>query len=344
MRLPGLTWRNARVALGVPVTVLFSWLAFAHMDWNAGWKVVASAQPWWIGAGVALLAIEYSMRILRWWMILRCLAPGLPYSRCAGPFIASVAADNVFGFRSGDVVRTFAFQKQLGLTPLHVLSTVVVERLLGITTLLLIFFATLSGADPDRMPAALIDGSRWMIVLSVSSLIVLLSAPARLAAKAHAASSRLSASGHRLSARVAGWAEQILNSFAMIRSPKLISKLFLLSLVIWLLEGTVFAMVARSLSLTGLGAGPWFAHAAGTLATIIPSAPGNVGPYDYFIIVGMMAYGVPHTMATVFGIVAHAVIWLPPTLAGLAWVVLPAGRSMWNRIGKVAACTDSDVQ
>ncbi len=53
----------------------------------------------------------------------------------------------------------------------------------------------------------------------------------------------------------------------------------------------MFATVAWSLRTDASPLGPWFALSTGTLATLLPSSPGYVGTFDYFAMLGLVAYG-----------------------------------------------------
>ena len=98
-------------------------------------------------------------------------------------------------------------------------------------------------------------------------------------------------------------------------------QLLSLSVLAWLLEGTMYACVAWALHVGGSPVAPWFAAATGTLATLIPSSPGYVGTFDYFAILGLTAFGAQRAAATAFAVVVHVVLWLPVTLVGAAFLV-----------------------
>ena len=43
----------------------------------------------------------YTVRIIRWWWMLRALEPSLPLTACVWPFLTSIAVNNVTPFRVG---------------------------------------------------------------------------------------------------------------------------------------------------------------------------------------------------------------------------------------------------
>jgi uncharacterized membrane protein YbhN (UPF0104 family) len=60
----------------------------------------------------------------------------------------------------------------------------------------------------------------------------------------------------------------------------------------------------------------WLALPVGTLATLIPSAPGYAGTFDFFTAQAMALLGNPIAAATAYALLVHALLWLPATLVG----------------------------
>ena len=319
-------WGIFRICVGLSFTAFFACLAFRNVDWKAAADAVSRADPFWLAAGFAVMVPDYILRILRWWLMLRRVAPGIPFSRSTGPFLASVAMDNLVGFRSGDVARTAGFQKHLGVPPMQVFGTLLMERTLGLTTLLVIFFFTLRGVQPDGFPAVFVTAGYWIASACVLLLLVLLFTPAGLLRLAERMGRVSEARGWVLPARISGWALQFFDSLCLIRSPGFVAGMLALSLVIWVVEGVVYFLVGRSLSVGIPGTWPWFTLSSGTLATVFPSAPGSLGTFDYFAILGAVASRVPQAEAVVLALLVHLTLWLPGTLTGLGWLLFHAGR------------------
>ena len=322
-----MVWRAGKVAAGLTVAGYFAWLAFGHLDWAETWHAIRVAQPLWILAGAAVIVVDYFLRIVRWWLIVRCLAPGISIRQCAGPFLASVATENLLGFRSGDVLRTVGFQRQLGISPSQVLSTIVVEHLAGFFTLLMLFLAALHGLGSETPLGSLVHNTLWAVALAFLSLFLIVLKPSWFEKQMRLLSLRSSGLAWGVPARILNWMARVFESFSTINSPRTLIGISVVSLFVWFLEGAAFGMAARSLAIANAGLGPWLALAAGTLAMLIPGGPGGIGTFDYFAISGMMTYGVARGEATVFALLAHALIWLPPTLAGLVWLLVSFKKS-----------------
>lgn len=318
--------RAAKLSVGAVATLIFSWLVFRHLDWQDSWQAMSEADPFWLLFGACLLAGGYSLRIVRWWLMLRSMAPGLHLAACPGPFLSSIALNNVLPFRAGDVLRTFGFRQQLGLPAAQVLGTMVLERLFDLTALLLVFFLGLVGVAAEHVPDTLVTAVYWAAGGSFGMIVLLLFLPLPVGRLAQRLAVTAAARGFGLAGRMGTGAAQFFSSLSLMRSPLLTAQLLLLSLGAWFMEGAMFASVAQALSISNAGAGSWFALATGNLGTLIPSTPGHVGTFDYFTMLGLMAYQVPSSTAALFALVVHLILWLPLTLIGLIWLALLKSR------------------
>jgi uncharacterized protein (TIRG00374 family) len=71
-----------------------------------------------------------------------------------------------------------------------------------------------------------------------------------------------------------------------------------------------------------------------TIGTLIPNAPGKIGAWQFFCILGLELFGVPATHAAGFSLVAFAIWTIPSLLLGVialvlspvSWAVLMGGR------------------
>ena len=257
--------------------------------------------------------------------MLRALEPDLGLSRCVGPFLASVAVNNVLPFRAGDVLRVVGFRDQLRSPPMRVLGTVVVERILDVAVLLGVLLVGLVGVADANMPAALAGWAAWLFVLCVGATVGLVWLAPQLVGLRHR-------DPRGWYARLAGrwWpavAEQLGHlgdALVGVRNIRRALVLVGLSILAWVFEGAMFVVVAVAFGTDYSSGAPWLSLASGTLATLIPSAPGFVGTFDYFAAQGFSAYGSPMGQAVAFAVTVHALLWVGLTLVGAPFAILRA--------------------
>jgi uncharacterized protein (TIRG00374 family) len=256
----------------------------------------------------------YACRIARWRLMLVQENPALAWRDCAGPLMASVAANNVLPLRAGDLLRAFGFNRQLGISAATSLATLFVERLLDLLMVVLLLGAALAwfGMASSTLVGA---GGGLLVAAGLAILAVLLfprafrplaDACCRLAARV------LPGLGRRLEAE----AGKVFAALEHAAGGSTMPRLLAWSLLAWLGEGLVFWLVALALPALTAPAAAWLALPVGTLATAIPSTPGFVGTFDFFTARAMTLGGNAAAASAAFAFLVHAVLWLPPTVAG----------------------------
>lgn len=305
-----------RPALGALVGLLFLALLARRVEWATVSTLLAGARPLPLVLALALLAAGMTLRIARWWWMLRAFDPALPLSGCVRPFLGSLALNNTMPLRAGDVARAVGFRRSLRASPARVVGTLLVERLLDLLVLLLIFFAALLGAG-ERFPRPFLLVVSAAGAVALAGLAVLTFAPGLVGGAAERVL-RWRALPARWRDRLAPHLHQLAEALTVLRAPGRAAVLLGASLLAWLLEGGVFAAAAWSLGVATPAAAAWLALGAGTLATLLPSTPGYLGTFDWFATLGFTAYGAGHSAAAAVALLAHLLLWLPVTLVGFA--------------------------
>jgi uncharacterized membrane protein YbhN (UPF0104 family) len=332
--------RWIRPTAGLAVTVVFVWLLTKQLEGDEVRAAFGRLSLIWLMPALAALACGYTLRIVRWWVMLRAMDPAVRLGACVRPFLVSIAVNNLLPFRAGDAFRVVGFRDELQAPPTRVLGTMFVERLLDLTTLLLFFFIGLSGTAPGGIPPAFVTGAAWMAGLGAAMVLGLLLLAGRLEAMSAAAGRWPIIQRHGVLAWAAKQAHHLAGVLSVLHTPAMTAKLALLSCAAWFCEGLVFVAVASGLGIEGGPRGPLFALATGTLATLIPSSPGYVGTFDYFAALGLIAYGAPRALAAAFAIVVHLVLWLPLTLAGVVHFIRPGAGLLRRRVADIVTARE----
>ncbi|WP_428355675.1 lysylphosphatidylglycerol synthase transmembrane domain-containing protein [Methyloprofundus sp.] len=304
-----------RISVGLIVAAFFIYLIVNQVNLSDLTDTLRTTNPVWILAALLAFCCGYACRIARWRKMLLQDSPRLSFANCAGPLLASFAINNVLPFRSGDVMRAFAFNRQLGTSSGIVLASLFVERLLDLLMVLLMLGAALAIFRLDFESFA---GVSSLMLISLSLLIILaLLFPRLFIPLIRTLNHILIKLSPRLGSKLAAEINKAINTLLHLSNKGTMLILMLWSCAAWLAEGTVFLCIAMALfpAIEYPMAG-WLALPVGTLATLIPGTPGYIGTFDYFTIKAMTALGNTGTPSTVYALLVHAVLWLPPTLAG----------------------------
>jgi len=310
----------AQVLGGIVVGFFFLWLLFRKIDLADVGAAFAQAHVAWIVAAVICFGCGYAFRIERWRLMLLADNAGLRWAQCAGPFMASVATNNVLPLRAGDILRASAFNRRLGVTGATSVTTLVVERLLDLLMLLCFLGVTLGifGLESSRLVGF---GSGVLIAAGLVILLTLI-LPSLFSPLALGLAALVGRLIPRLGEALTGIVRQIFLALDHSSGAPVMARLLACSAAAWLLEGLVFWCSALALPSLVEPLAAWLALPVGTLATIVPSTPGFAGSFDFFTAKAMQLLGNPAATATAFAVLVHGVLWLPPTLAGGLYLLL----------------------
>jgi hypothetical protein len=141
-------------------------------------------------------------------------------------------------------------------------------------------------------------------------------------------------------------ASRLLQGLTVIRSPRALMTVFVLSLPVWALEAGMYYLIAQGFDLRSafdsqiaIMSATLVFTAAANLAGVFPSSAGSWGPFDFFGALALIALGVPAAEATAYAVTVHAALWLPVTLLGML-LLLRDGTSLR---GLVKGAREGDV-
>ena len=121
--------------------------------------------------------------------------------------------------------------------------------------------------------------------------------------------------------RVEHMAEAFFSGLESLRSPQAMGLVALSSIVAWSFEASMYWVIARAFggsieSVMGV-AETLLTTGVANLATLVPSSPGYVGPFETGIKTVLEgALNAPATDALSYAILVHAALWFPVTVWG----------------------------
>ncbi|CAJ93968.1 Flippase-like domain-containing protein [Cupriavidus necator] len=267
--------------------------------------------------GIASLSLGYGLRILRWSLMLRAAGADAKWRNCATPFLGSIALNNVLPLRLGDLIRAFVFPNAMGISKTTAASSLLMERLIDLMTLLGCLAIGLVASQGTRLPGMLAES---VVGIAIGGGVILIAGflfSGRLAnlcqkfAQGNAAS-RPSASFSRALLILAS----LLRSFEAMSRPRVLLTVVAVSMLVWAGESGLFYFVLRGF---GFDANPALAvvvMAIATLSTLVPSSPGYIGPFHLAAFTAVSLLGGTSAQAGSYAVLVHLALWLPTTLAG----------------------------
>lgn len=279
-------------------------------------------------AAFVMLLLDYTVRSWRWAVMLRVEKPDVRVAQAGRFLMASIALNNVLPFRAGDVTRAIIFPPQLGISRGFAAATLVLERLLDLVFVLLLMAIGLFFAR-DRLPEANILREMAQFAAAIAGLGVIgVLGAIVFAPRLQNGFVSYSQGRSPIPPIIAEAGVNLFGSIAKLRSGRIWTLLLPASALVWVFEAGVFWAV-----LSGLGSEDAVAEApllgsVGTLATLVPSAPGYIGTFHFAVQQAASLLAKPSEIGSSVAILAHAVLWLGTSLIGfICLLTLSAGRS-----------------
>ena len=303
---------------GLAISAFFLWWTYVRVGPNgkrgfdpAAFHQLRVVTPVWL-LGILLFSIAgYGLRCYRAYAMLRSV--GAKFTACARIFMTSLAANNILPLRIGDVMRIFTYASDVNTTPSVVLSTVILEKLLDVFTLVVMFAITMQfGVGVDPHLRTLVEAG---MAVSTAGLLTMV-----FGAKAFQAplSNFFAETKHASLKRLEHWLMLALNCISDIGIGGTLL-LILYSFGAWACEGMLYVSFAKTLGLVSDRVGPWQAAAEANLSFLIPSSPGGIGPFELACKDALVRHGASPAASGLFGLVVHLYLILAITGVGGGW-------------------------
>lgn len=316
-----------RTLTGLIVTGVFLWLIARRVDFSLLQKSFSNVDYFWLVLAINFYGMEYVFRIYRWKAMLVTKRSTLSWRRCSSPLLLSYAINAVLPFRAGDIVRCYAFNKRLEIGSGILLATVFVERLLDFLVVLVLFAVALWFFDVSSIPFLDLGG---VSVLAISAVLVAVLFFPRLLSPFTLLVEKLgSFLPAKREAKYLVGVRSGIETLEDLSQKGTMVRLVGYSVVIWIIEGCIFLFVAKSLPALDYPIGALLALPVGTFATLIPSTPGYVGTFDYFVAVTLEMLGNTAAASLAFAMIIHSVLLGPLVALGATYLFLKA-RGQWK--------------
>jgi glycosyltransferase 2 family protein len=249
---------------------------------------------------LALYAVVTLMRGERWHAILVAEGIRTPRTETYSLVVVGYMGNNALPARAGELLRVFLLGSRTGASKRTILGSVLVERLLdaaALGLLLVLMARKLINDVVPKSPVVLIAVAAFIVLGVVVAVVV--------ARRAHLRERAVETIGPMLAP-----AKQLSTARGV--------GLLVFSVAIWIVEASVYTLVAAAVGLH-MNLHDGLAVVAFTnLAALIPAAPGYVGTYDLAVIVAVKAMTkASGAVVTAYLLMLRFVLFVPITVVGL---------------------------
>jgi uncharacterized protein (TIRG00374 family) len=309
--------KSWRPVLGIAISAGFIFVALRGQDYGRIREALSSFSYWYVLPALVLYLLGVWMRAYRWSVLLRPLTK--TRANEIFPIVAvGFMANNVLPLRTGEVVRSYVLSKKTGVRKTSALATIAVERIFDGLTMLgfMLAAATVVSLTSELRHIALLA---FVLFTGVLIGLFLLTLGGNL--RDRIMQIVLGPLPTPVADRVERMAESFLSGLGVLKRKTDLAAVAGASLLAWLFEASMYYVIARGFGadirdVMGVGE-TLLTTGVANLATLVPSSPGYVGPFEYGVqIVVNGALGVPKEVALSYAIVVHATLYFPITVWG----------------------------
>lgn len=333
--------KHLQLAIGILVSAFFIWFAFWAGEFTPADIWDAFKRTNWLYAiptGIVTL-LGFYWRCFRWKIFLR-EAKDIPSGRLFGPLMVGFGFNNIFPARAGEIARPIALYKQERVPLGAGISTVVLERLVDVFTLLALLitmplYVELSDSISREFTVGettYVLNAEWLRgklpALSAMAFILFCGIVSFLIPPVRAIYlkilDRLPLIPDGIKEKLAGFVQSFADGCRCLQDVKALFWITFHSVVIWFSVAWSFQIMSWGFPGVEFGFGGALALLVVTCLVIsIPSSPGYWGIYEFGGMVALLMMGVVAdneagaSAAMTFTLVVHAIQWVPTTAIGL---------------------------
>ena len=306
-RAPRLIRSAIGYALGVGCLV---WV-FHDFSANELLRYIGNISWWWVALAILTDILSYVCQAWRWQLLLRPVGK-ISVIHASQAIYAGLFANEILPLRFGELVRAYLVSQWLSAKVSSVVPSMVVERLLDGILLTIGIGLTVSFVSLPKDLREAGDLFAILVMIALAAFIYLL-----LPQEAFSDEAVSEETGDWIVFRkVRTFLSSIAEGLRAIRLGRNLYLSFAVSNLFLALQILAFWLILHAY---GLKLPVWIGAVVFLivhLGTAIPSAPANIGTYQFFTVVGLTLFGVDKTLATGFSVAGFVLLTAPLWLIG----------------------------
>ena len=291
-----------KLIAGLALSILLVWLSVRGIDFQGvvdGFRAIRSG---YVIPSLAAMFVMQLLRSFRWGLILK------PIGRVDQLSLFSVTSVGFLAIiaipaRLGELARPYLISKKSTIPMSSALGTIFVERALDCLTVLIIAVIALLLTP---LPTWLMRSSALFLLVTVLISAVMFLMIVRREAMLRVLAPLIGRLPSRYAGAVNRLIDHFIEGFRIMVDPGLLISVTLLSILIWLIDVAAIYLLFLAFGLHLPVAAAFVLMIILIIGIAIPTAPGFIGNWHYFCILGLALFGVPKTEALTFAIVYHA--------------------------------------
>jgi len=325
-----------RAGLAIIISAITFILSVRNVTFLDIWSALAKADSRYVWLALASVAANTLAKTIRWKVILGDSGQKVSLWVIFQALLVGQTLNSIYPVRIGDLSRIYIVGDR-GAGRMFTLGTIILEKILDT---LFYAFLVLMMVLSIQLPAWVSGwANKSVFVLMGASLgatillLVIAYHPASILKSFDALIGFVGKCfpGLNLS-KPLNWVHSGVSSLEILKSGK-----GLIYLTIWLIVSWGTGLLNNQFALLALGIHLPLTASLLVLIVLqagisIPSVPGRLGVFEYICVLTLAVFGISQTVAFTYGVLLHSILFIPPTLLGLFFIIqlgLPIRRVEW---------------
>jgi len=302
--------------LGIIISAFFVYLSFRGIDLGDIGAGLKNANLFFVFPVLSLLILIQVLRSYRWGIILQPLKKIDQFSLFSVTSVGFLAVVAIPA-RIGEFARPYLISTKTGISMSSAVGTILVERVFDGLSVLAMFFVVVLFTP---LPPWLIRGSLIFLffVLAFLGLMAFLIFNKETALKFF--SHVLKIFPAKWHSKLTGLVDSFVDGFKIIPHRRSMCYLVLLSILIWVIDAVALYILFFAFDIELPLSAAFVIMVIIIMGIAIPTAPGFVGNWHFFCVLGLGLFGIDKNEALVYAIVLHFLCIGIIVILGLAFL------------------------
>lgn len=254
----------------------------------------------------------FYLRALKWRVILKNLKETRPASLLKYLWIGC-SGNALLPARMGEILRAWIAGREESLSSISLFSTILIERFLEVMSLMILFFLSVTWLSLKSMYQA-----ATIIMIASSMGFIFLTATCYMSDRIIRLAQRL-IPWEKPRNTLIGYFEKFVIGIRILRNPLKIIWVIFLGVGVYIIEGLAYWGVARAFHIDVSVIQVLFLVSFIFIGLTIPSIVGNIGPLQYFCILGLSFFQVDKGTALIYSVFLNLMMYVPAVI-GIAYL------------------------
>jgi len=308
-----------RYIIGIILSIVFTYLAFRNVDLVIFFRVFKSIKYGYAVPIVFCTMGGFVFRAIRWKYLIKPVKV-INISKLFSSVMIGFMANNILPVRLGEIVRAYSIGKMENISKSSAFATIVIERVMDVFFMLFLFLLLLFGVT---FPEELVKSTYYILIFIFFVFIFLLFIMRKRDFVLNLIKKILSSFPEKISKRIQRVVDSFIKGLDFFHNTHHFIPIIFITVLMWFLYmgSYYFAFMAfdffnesyHEFLLAGV-----VLLVLSSIGLMIPSAPGAIGTFHYFCILGLIIASLnDNNQAAAYAVFIHGINYISVTFVGL---------------------------